>query len=110
MNTRRKLNIDFLYKQIFHLLGVNGVSYFILLLISIVIFRTVDKSDYGLYVIMLSLFAIIELLMTGMNHSITRFLKDKLTVADKQGIVLFIFFYRYKYYPLTQSDIWIFHS
>ena len=90
-------NIDrsSLFRQIFHLLGVNGISYLILLLISIVIFRTVDKSHYGLYVVMLSLFAVIELLMTGFNQSIARFLKDKIPLVDKQSIVLFVLCYRY---------------
>ena len=78
-----------------HLLGVNGISYLILFLISIVIFRTVDKSYYGLYVIMLSLFAIVELLMAGFNDSIVRFLKDKIPLLDKQNIVLFVLYYKY---------------
>jgi len=77
------------------LLGVNGLSYLILFLISIVIFRTVDKSYYGLYVIMLSLFAIVELLMAGFNDSIVRFLKDKIPLVDKQSIVLFVLYYKY---------------
>ena len=71
------------------------MSYFILLLISIVIFRTVDKSYYGLYVIVLSLFAIIELLMAGFNDTIVRFLKDKIPHSDKQSIVLFVLYYKY---------------
>ena len=66
----RKDEKNSLLKSIIHLIGVNGVSYFLLFLISIVIFRTVDKSFYGLYVIMLSLFAIVELLMAGFNDSI----------------------------------------
>jgi O-antigen/teichoic acid export membrane protein len=77
------------------LIGVNGISYLILLLISIVIFRTVDKSYYGLYVIMLSLFAVVELLMAGFNDSIVRFLKDKILLVDKQSIVLFVLCYKY---------------
>ena len=77
------------------MLGVNGLSYLILFLISIVIFRTVDKSYYGLYVIMLSLFAIVELLMAGFNDSIVRFLKDKIPLVDKQSIVLFVLYYKY---------------
>ncbi len=84
-----------IFKSIFHLIGVNSISYFVLLLISIVIFRTVDKSHYGLYVMMLSLFAIIELLMAGFNDSIVRFLKDKITFKDKQNIVLFVLIYKY---------------
>ena len=84
-----------LFKTILHLLGVNGLSYLILLLISIVIFRTVDKSFYGLYVVMLSLFAIVELLMAGFNDSIVRFLKDKIPLIEKQSIVLFVLYYKY---------------
>ncbi len=84
-----------LLKTIVHLLSVNGVSHLILFLISIVIFRTVDKSFYGLYVIMLSLFAIVELLMAGFNDSIIRFLKDKIPLVDKQNIVLFVLYYKY---------------
>ena len=86
---------DSIPKSIAHLLGVNGMSYLILFLISIVIFRTVDKSYYGLYVIMLSLFAVIELLMAGFNDSIVRFLKDKIPLVDKQSIVLFVLYYKY---------------
>jgi len=77
------------------LLGINGISYLILLLISIVIFRTVDKSYYGLYVIMLSLFAVIGLFMAGFNDAIVRFLKDKIPLSDKQNIVLFVLYYKY---------------
>ena len=84
-----------IFKGIIHLLGVNGLSYIMLLLISIVIFRTVDKSYYGLYVVMLSLFAIVELLMAGLNDSIVRFLKDKIPLVDKQNIVLFVLCYKY---------------
>ncbi len=86
---------DSITRSIAHLLGVNGMSYLILFLISIVIFRTVDKSYYGLYVIMLSLFAVIELLMAGFNDSIVRFLKDKIPLVDKQSIVLFVLYYKY---------------
>ena len=84
-----------LFRTIFHLLSVNGIGYLILLLISIIIFRTVDKSFYGLYVIMLSLFAVVELLMAGFNDSIVRFLKDKISLNDKQNIVLFVLYYKY---------------
>ena len=82
-------------RSITYLLGVNGISYLILFLISIVIFRTVDKSYYGLYVIMLSLFAVVELLIAGFNDSIVRFLKDKIPLVDKQNIVLFVLYYKY---------------
>lgn len=84
-----------LLKNIIYLFGINGISYLVLLIISIVIFRTVDKSYYGLYVIMLSLFAIVELLMAGFNDSIVRFLKDKISLRDKQSIVLFVLYYKY---------------
>ena len=77
------------------MLGINGISYLILLLISIVIFRTVDKSYYGLYVIMMSLFAITELLMAGLNDCIVRFLNDKIPLKDKQGIIFFVLLYKY---------------
>lgn len=86
---------DKLYKTILHLLSINGASYIIMFLISVIIFRTVDKSYYGLYVIMLSLFAITELLMAGLNDSLLRFLKDKVPLKDKQGIILFILLYKY---------------
>ena len=84
-----------LFRTILHLLSVNGIGYLILLFISIIIFRTVDKSFYGLYVIMLSLFAVVELLMAGFNDSIVRFLKDKIPLNDKQNIVLFVLYYKY---------------
>ena len=82
-------------KSITFLLGNNAASYLILFLISIIIFRSVDKSFYGLYVVMLSLFAVIELLMTGFNDVIVRFLKDKIPLSDKQSIVFFVLFYKY---------------
>ena len=83
------------FKTIFHLLGVNGISQIVLLLISIIIFRTVDKSLYGLYVIMFSLFAIVDLLMAGFNECIVRFLKDKISINDKKSIIFFILCYKY---------------
>ena len=64
-------------------------------LISIVIFRTVDKSHYGLYVVIVSLFAVIDLLLAGLNDSIVRFLNDKISLNEKQNIVLLILCYRY---------------
>ena len=84
-----------LFRQIINLLGVNGVSYLLMFLISIVIFRTVDKSHYGLYVIIVSLFAVIDLLLAGLNDSIVRFLNDKISLNKKQNIVLIILCYRY---------------
>jgi O-antigen/teichoic acid export membrane protein len=84
-----------LFRSIFHLLGINGIGYVFLLLISIIIFRTVDKSYYGLYVIMISLFAFVELLMAGFNESIIRFLKDKIPLNEKQNIVFFVLLYKY---------------
>jgi O-antigen/teichoic acid export membrane protein len=86
---------DSLYKSILHLLTINGGSYLIMFLNSVIIFRTVDKSYYGLYVVMISLFAITELLMAGLNDSIVRFLKDKVPLKDKQSIVLFVLIYKY---------------
>jgi O-antigen/teichoic acid export membrane protein len=82
-------------RTIIHLLSVNGVGYIFLLLISIIIFRSVDKTYYGLYVILLSLFAVIELLMAGFNDTIVRFLRDKISLNDKQNIVFFILIYKY---------------
>jgi len=84
-----------LFRAILHLFSVNGIGHLILLFISIIIFRTVDKSFYGLYVIMVSLFAVVELLMAGFNDSIVRFLKDKIPLNDKQNIVLFVLYYKY---------------
>jgi len=84
-----------LLNSIITLLGINGLSYIFLFLISVIIFRTVDKSFYGLYVIMLSLYAFVELLMAGFNDSIVRFLKDKVSLVDKQNIILFVLYYKY---------------
>lgn len=78
-----------------HLLTANALGYLILLLTSIIIFRTVDKSFYGLYVILLSLFAVIELLMAGFNEVIVRFLNDKISIKKKQSILLFVLCYKY---------------
>jgi O-antigen/teichoic acid export membrane protein len=84
-----------LFRSVSYLLGINGISFLALFLISVVIFRTVDKSDYGLYVIILSLFALVDLLMAGLNETIIRFLKDKISISDKQSILVFILFYKY---------------
>ena len=84
-----------LYKSILHLISINGFSYFVMFLSSVIIFRTVDKSYYGLYVIMMSLFAITELLMAGLNDCIVRFLNDKIPLKDKQGIIFFVLLYKY---------------
>jgi O-antigen/teichoic acid export membrane protein len=84
-----------LFKIIIQILSINALSYLVLLLTSIIIFRTVDKSFYGLYVIMLSLFAVVELLMAGFNESIVRFLNDTIPLNDKRKIVLFVLFYKY---------------
>ena len=84
-----------LYKSIFKLLGINGFSYLVMFLSSVIIFRTVDKSYYGLYVIMLSLFAITELMMAGLNDCIVRFLNDKISLKEKQSIVFFVLLYKY---------------
>ena len=96
-----------LFKNIFHLLGVNGLSYFVMFLNSVIIFRSVDKSFYGLYVIMVSLFAITELLMAGLNDSIVRFLKDKISLKDKQGIVLFVLYIKYSLILIFIISIYI---
>lgn len=84
-----------LLRNIFHLLGANGIGYVFIFLVSIIIFRTVDKTYYGLYVILASLFAFVELLMAGFNDSIVRFLKDKISLNDKQNIILFVLLYKY---------------
>jgi O-antigen/teichoic acid export membrane protein len=84
-----------LYKSIFHLLSINGLSYLVMFLISVIIFRTVAKDYYGLYVILLSLFAMTELLMAGLNDCIVRFLDDKISLKEKQSIVLFVLLYKY---------------
>ena len=96
-----------LFRTILHLLSVNGAGHLVLLLISVIIFRTVDKSYYGLYVIMLSLFAVVELLMAGFNDSIVRFLKDKIPLNDKKNIVLFVLYYKYLLIFLFISCIYI---
>jgi O-antigen/teichoic acid export membrane protein len=76
-------------------------------LISIVIFRTVDKSHYGLYVVIVSLFAVIDLLLAGLNDSIVRFLNDKISLNKKQNIVLLILFYRYSLIFMFVAAIYI---
>ena len=76
-------------------------------LISIVIFRTVDKSHYGLYVVIVSLFAVIDLLLAGLNDSIVRFLNDKISLNKKQNIVLLILCYRYSLIFMFVAAIYI---
>jgi len=66
-----------------------------LFITSAIIFRNVDKSDYGLYVILLSLFALAELFMGGYNQAIARFIKEKIPLKDKQQIILYTFYYKY---------------
>jgi O-antigen/teichoic acid export membrane protein len=83
------------YRSIIQLVSINTLSYLVMFLSSVIVFRTVDKSFYGLYVIILSLFAITELLMAGLNDCIVRFLKDKIPLQDKQGIILFVLYIKY---------------
>ena len=71
------------------------INYAILFLISILIFRNVDKSDYGLYIVLMSIFAMLELFMGGYNQSIARYLKEKISQEDKQQIILYAFYYKY---------------
>lgn len=78
-----------------YLFSSSIINYAILFLISILIFKNVDKSDYGLYVVLMSIFAILELFMGGYNQSIARYLKEKIPQEDKQQIILYIFYYKY---------------
>lgn len=77
------------------MLSSNLINYGLLFITSAIIFRNVDKSDYGLYVILLSLFALAELFMGGYNQAIARFIKEKIPLKDKQQIILYTFYYKY---------------
>jgi len=85
---------DSLLRIISYLLTTNGLNYLVLFLASVLIFRNVDKSFYGVYVVLMSLFAFPELLMAGFNETITRFIKDKIPLADKQSIILNVLYYK----------------
>lgn len=97
-NISNKLNLNdknSLSRIIIYLLSRGILTYMILFVTSILIFRNVDKSDYGLYVVLMSLFAIVELFMGGYNQAIARYLKEDIPLIDKQQIILYTFYYKY---------------
>jgi len=82
-------------QSIKNLLTTNTLSFLLVFLSSIIIFRNVNKEHYGVYVILISSFAIVELLLCGFNESILRFLGSKITKNERYGIIQFVFLYKY---------------
>ena len=91
----QKVNKSSLSKSISYLFASNIFNFGIVFISSIFVFRNISREEYGLYVIILSLFAIVELFMGGYNQSITRFLKDNIPAVDKIQIVLYTVYYKY---------------
>jgi len=81
-----------LLKQIASLISYNALGYFFLFISSIVIFRNVDKSIFGFYVFLMSIFAISDLMQTGLNESLVRFLKDRNEAIKKEDLFFSISF------------------
>jgi len=91
-----------LLESIIKLLKYNTIGYLLIFITSIIIFRTVDKSSYGLYVLVISFFAISDLILSGVNESIVKLLKDhvntnkakqilKIAYQTKLLVIFFIF-------------------
>jgi len=90
-----KVNINSISKTILYLLTSNIFSFVLVFFSSLLIFRTIDRNEYGLYVLIVSFMAIAELFMGGYNQSISRFLKEQISLNDKQQIVLYSIYYKY---------------
>ena len=93
-----KLNLhnkDSLSRIIVYLFSGSTLTYLIIFITSVIIFRSVDKGDYGLYVILMSVFSILELFMGGYSQSIARYLKEAIPICKKQQIILYSFYYKY---------------
>lgn len=82
-------------RLIIYLISSNALNYLILFIVSILIFRNVDRTHYGLYVLIGSVFAISELLMAGFNQAIDRYMKEDIPKEDKQQIILLTAYYKY---------------
>jgi O-antigen/teichoic acid export membrane protein len=82
-------------RVILFLLGNNAISSALTLASSILVIRNIDKSEYGLYVVVMSIFAILEIFMGGYNQSISRYLKENISLSDKQNIVSYVLYYKY---------------
>ena len=89
-------------ESIIKLLKYNTIGYLLIFITSIIIFRTVDKSSYGLYVLVISFFAISDLILSGVNESIVKLLKEyegnnkakqilKIAYQTKLLVIFFIF-------------------
>jgi len=73
---------------------LNFANFFVIFLTSILIFSSVNREHYGLYVILLSLFAFAELLMAGLDDSIVRFIKSRKNPDECYSIIKFAIIYR----------------
>ena len=91
----QKVNKTSLNKSISYLFASNIFNFVIVFISSIFVFRNINKDDYGLYVLILSIFAIVELFMGGYNQSITRFLKENIPAKDKTQIIIYTIYYKY---------------
>ncbi len=90
-----KENFYSLKRTISYLLTSNLFNFTLVFFSSLIIFREIDRNEYGLYILMVSFIAITELFMGGYNQAITRYLKEKIPLIDKQHIVLYSIYYKY---------------
>jgi len=93
-------------KGIFSLTSANSANFLITALVSILIFRTVDKDHYGLYIFLMSGYALFELFLSGINETINRYLSE-----DKNSninIQLIKFFYLVKICTITLFCLFFF--
>jgi len=106
----QKINKSSLKKSISYLFASNILNFGIIFISSILVFRNINRDDYGLYVLILSLFAIVELFMGGYNQSITRFLKENIPEIDKVQIILYTVYYKYFILSIFLLFIFIIHQ
>jgi len=83
-----------LIKIILLLIGGNFANYLLMFFISLLVFRTVDRYEYGLFVTISSFLAIFLLLMSGYVQTVERYIKENINTSDKQKIIAFVFYYR----------------
>ncbi len=97
-----------LKKTISYLLLSNSLNFGIVFVSSVLVFRNINRDEYGLYIFIVSIMAIIELIMGGFNQAINRFMKEDISVFDKKQIILFTIYYKYFILVLFLMCIYVF--
>jgi O-antigen/teichoic acid export membrane protein len=110
IETKSTFYSDPLIKTILLLVSGNFTNYFFMFLISLIVFRSVDRHEYGLFVTINSFLAIFLLLMAGYNQTIERYLKESISTVDKQKIISFSLYYRFVLLVVMVGVILIFRN